>query len=614
MNESKLLTISAAAAVLMLLPLSATAATALSTEFRSGAQYDEWFVRGDASVAPSTVFSQGTRLSAWDAKNADEATRVGIATAAYFFQVPPDARSLSIQVIYRVDPNARDQKIAGFLFVRDLAVQRQLAGSVSPQSNSVDEPGFYGDTYVLPADQGSVTVTVPTADRVADGVAEVHVSADAGQMLDVQSVMVSYYAQAISEPRPSPAPGTRPAASTPSYVSSPYQYSYDYYYAGPWYYPYGGYLASYYPYDYGDYLNPFHWSGWPTYRACFWYYHPWITFPLFLDFDHDDYQYHHHHQVAVFEDALIARHRDRWLREHFNVDPRTATSAQITELARDRRVVLSSQEARQFRDRTRLIAEQVQQGDHQLRTQLGSRFGTRIRQWNADPSLAHRELAHSAEAGRIQQAASEWRVPQASQPRAAVLHSPGRGAAPSGATQGSLSAPSQGQPRVRSIGPLGAQRGEHGVKVTPYSGASPEHFGQTLGDGSRGRSVTPERSRGAFLWSERPSGSAEQPRWSVGDRPGRSVPEHVVPQTQGPAWGGGSAWSGERSYSVAPSSPGRSLGGATFHRSAPSFSRTWGNDEGRSSHGDWGSHESRGGGFVGRGRSGGGGHSHGRGR
>ena len=82
---------------------------------------------------------------------------------------------------------------------RDQAVEQRYAASAKPQGNPKDNPEFYGDSYILPAGQQSLSVIFPAADRVVDGVLELHFSAGAGQVVDIEGLTVSAMEQDLRD-------------------------------------------------------------------------------------------------------------------------------------------------------------------------------------------------------------------------------------------------------------------------------------------------------------------------------------------------------------------------------------------------------------------------------
>ena len=376
----------------------AAAAPGLSAESRYGASFNEWFVRGDAVVSASTVFNQGVRLAAWDGQNENDLSRMAVASAVYFLQVPSEAVSVRITVGYRTDPAAQNAQVAGFLFVRNQSVEPQTApqGEPAPAAAADDNPAFAGDSYLLPANQTRQTFDLPLAGRATNGVLEVHLVAGAGQVLDVQCIQLSSFAAEVA---------AAPVVAMPSsnFVQDPYQDTYYYYYTGPSYYPFGGYYGGFNSFD--NMVSPFYWGGWATWRACFHHQHHWRHRPN--DFEH-------HRPIVVrpiiMVDASVDAHRRQWLRDHFHVDGHRLSDRDVTVTARNHTRVVSDDQARLARDHARTIADQVRQSADDLRVRYGDRLPDRVRAWNSDPARARQELSTTARGPVIQSASAQWRT------------------------------------------------------------------------------------------------------------------------------------------------------------------------------------------------------------
>lgn len=360
----------AALAVALAASLAAAAPT-LSTEYRYASQLNEYFVRGDAAVSESAQFRKGLRLAAWDAQEQDDATRVAVATAAYFFQVPLAARSVAIEVAYQADPIASNKQVAGFLFVRNKAVEDQFAGENKDGNRPIEEPGFFGNTYLLPADQQRVSVTLPTENHVVDGVLEVHLSAGAGQVFDAQYVQVTAFGVEVLVP----IQYVEPAA----YLPNPYDYSYYYYYAGPCYYPYGSYYACFQLTSF----DPIFWHQWTLRRAAYFLYRPWCYRPA---------HYSHWPFLAVHRPTFavrphLDRYRDDWYRRCFQVDPDRVHRDDFDHLIRRRRDFLPPERVVEQQRVARELVDKGQAAERQVR----DRFGDPGALWRRNPA----ELTHA---------------------------------------------------------------------------------------------------------------------------------------------------------------------------------------------------------------------------
>ena len=343
--------------------------TRLATVYRYGGQWNEWFVRGDATVSASPTLVRGARLSAWDGDNPGDLSRVAVATAVYLIPLPPESQSFIIEVGYQPQDTARNKTVAGFLFVRDRTVERQYAAADSGKTGPFDEPGFYGDTYLLPAGQVRAAFDMPAADCLSDGILEVHVCAGAGQVMDVQYIQVT----AQTTPAPAPIAGAEasvPAAdtsvpyeATPANVQyvNPYDYSYTYYYTGPWFWPYNGFLISY-PFCCDD----FDWltcGGWYAYRCCFWNHHGWCFRPegvsrADFDGDRDD---HGHGRFGLHgagaASAAVSAYRADWLQRNFHVT--AGAPADVVDMARQHRSLLAPSKLAEFKQTTTTVMQET---------------------------------------------------------------------------------------------------------------------------------------------------------------------------------------------------------------------------------------------------------------
>jgi len=195
MNANRAFAIASLAAAVALASTAALAAPSLlSTDYRYAAQADRTFARGGGTVSASKLLTRGLRLAAPAAKGDDKAKTV--ATAVYRFKVPLAATLLTIQVGYRPDAAAKDTDVAGFLFVRNAAMEK-AAAEAEGQPKSLDaDPAFFGNLYFLKGGDTTTSITLPAENHVVDGVLEVHLSAGAGQAFDAQYVQVVAYRSA----------------------------------------------------------------------------------------------------------------------------------------------------------------------------------------------------------------------------------------------------------------------------------------------------------------------------------------------------------------------------------------------------------------------------------
>ncbi len=371
------------------------AAPVVSSEFRYAEQLNEWFVRGDAAVSASPAFPRGLRLAAWDERDPQVANRVAVATAIYFFQVPANARSLKIEACYRAAPESADKRIAGFILVRNTAVEREYARKYRLEATPAEEPAFYGHTYLLPADQVIMTLDIPTTDHVVDGVLEVHLSAGAGQVLDLLYVKVTAFGDEVAV-RVEQAPSTL-------YVVNPYQYTYIYYYAGPWHWPRGGVFVRFWCFD--ETLDPFWWDGWVSFRACFFAYHPWVYRPV----------YYVHRPIIVFGphicqiSPVIIRYRRRWYARRFCVNVVDFGDPSLLYVVRRPRRYLPRELAERRYRQALVVADNVRFAGYELRSRLGPSFRDRLRQWRRDPADLRRQIDSMPRSAQIKSASLEWK-------------------------------------------------------------------------------------------------------------------------------------------------------------------------------------------------------------
>ncbi len=405
---TRTLAVTSGALLAALLAPAAAAAPVISTEYRYASQVSEYFVRGDAAVSESAVLRRGLRLAAWDAENEEEATRVGVATAVYLFQVPLAARTVTIEVAYQVDKEAANRDVAGFLFVRNKAVEDQYAGAVKEGKRPVEEPGFFGNIYLLPAKEPRVAITLPTDNHVIDGVLEVHLSAGAGQVFDAQYVQVTSFAAEV--------PVQVQYAAADHYIPNPYDYSYLYYYGGPCYYPMGAYYACFQPFS----LDPIFWYGWYSRRACYYVHHRW---------HHRPRHYIHLRPIIVYRpvyiiNPVIHTYRSGWYRRHFALDGdlRRYSDQDLDRIVRRRVEVLSSENYFEQRRQAHAIAQTIRQSEADLRSRLGDRFRDHLDAWHRNPAQAARELRSDQHTPAIHQAAARWAAARSPKPQ--DLHPP----------------------------------------------------------------------------------------------------------------------------------------------------------------------------------------------
>jgi hypothetical protein len=185
----------------------------ITSEKRDAYKVDDWTERGSASVTNSPKLDDGIRLATW-ANRYDDEYDYGLASAKYLFDVPRRANSIKIKIQYRGDSGrySDDDDSAGRLWIKT--------------ENEGESQSSYGDTFVLRKNKHKEEITISSRDHVVDGVMEVHVIAEGGQLIDVDYIQVDTYT-ALPEIRVV----TR---DNDNYISRPwYNHTYLYFYAGP---------------------------------------------------------------------------------------------------------------------------------------------------------------------------------------------------------------------------------------------------------------------------------------------------------------------------------------------------------------------------------------------
>lgn len=222
----------------------------IGTERRQGYQADEFIEKGAASVTESPKFDDGVRLAAWATRDGEDYQH-GMASAVYYFNIPPTAHSVKIKISYDGEVDEKDSKdaIVGRVWIKRVQAgkdyEKYYPKEETPKGQ--DKP-LYGDTFVLRANKHHETITVSTDNYNIGGVMELHVVAEGKQRVDVKYVEVKAYR---SEYRPRVV--TRYYSD---YAWRPwYDYTYSYFYVGPsYYYGDGFYIRYNYP-RYGYYYG-----------------------------------------------------------------------------------------------------------------------------------------------------------------------------------------------------------------------------------------------------------------------------------------------------------------------------------------------------------------------
>lgn len=374
-------------------PAASAAGRRLATISRYASQCDEYLVRGDAAVTPSPVFKNGLRLAAWDGADANDTTRVALASAIYFIPLPAGTRGVKVTAGYRRDPGATRPE-AGFLFIRDPRVEQAYDtadGGAPPDNPLADEPVFYGRTSPLPGNATQAQLVIGTDGLISDqGVLELHLAAGAGQAMDVDYLQITAYADYQVQME---------QVTQQVVIDQPYAYSYNYYYAGPWM-TWTPAACTYYTFTYPT-TPPFCFGGWWVWRSCFWDQHPWSCRPV--SFTHcvpwpgpgiPYAAYGHGGPANLMSPGFgVPAYRQQWYRRHFRVDDAAkAPPEQLYRDVRHRRQVLPPNRQPAFVHQTAAVNRHVAEADRELRKELGDQMPQRAARWRAQPRLARQEM------------------------------------------------------------------------------------------------------------------------------------------------------------------------------------------------------------------------------
>lgn len=214
----------------------------ISREHRDGADLDDWIERGSATVTASPVFPNGVRLAGWATDwtydYEEEYFDIALASAIYYFEIPPQARYIKIKIFYRGEGERvfdEIDEIAGKVWIRNYERERL-------RRRYEGDDTLYGDTFLLRANRRSETIRIPAEDHVKNGIMEMHVVVEDGMLLDVDYIVVESYRWL---------PEVRVVRRYYRiYDWWPWRrYTYIYFYDGPWFYPtdYGYYICWTYP-------------------------------------------------------------------------------------------------------------------------------------------------------------------------------------------------------------------------------------------------------------------------------------------------------------------------------------------------------------------------------
>ncbi len=157
----------------------------LTSEKRDGYRLNDWIERGSSSVTDSPKYKGGVRLATW-ADRYDDEYDYGLASAVYRLNVPHRARSVKIKIKYDGSHGrySDDDNIAGRLWIK-------TGGRYSDYGR--DDEALYGDTFILRENRHKEEITISTDEHVINGVMEIHIIAEGGQLIDVDYIEVETY-------------------------------------------------------------------------------------------------------------------------------------------------------------------------------------------------------------------------------------------------------------------------------------------------------------------------------------------------------------------------------------------------------------------------------------
>jgi hypothetical protein len=377
------------AAITLGIPTARAEQRRLATISRYASQCDEYLVRGDAAVTPSPVLKNGLRLAAWDGADANDTTRVALASAIYFIPLPPGTRGVRVTVDYRRAPGATRPE-AGFLFIRDPQVEQAYDNPGGAPANSplADEPVFYGRTSPLPGNATQAQLMIGTDGLISErGVLELHLATGAGQVMDVDYLQVTAYAdyQVATE-----------QINQQVVIEQPYAYSYSYYYAGPWM-SWTPAACTYYSFRYPT-TPPFCFGGWWVWRSCYWNQHPWscrpVSFTHCVPWPGPGIPYAHGGGPSglMMPGFGVPAYRQQWYQRHFRVDAAKAPPEQLYREVRHRRQTLPPDRRPDVVRQAAAVSRHVTEADRELRKELGDQMPQRAARWRAQPRLARQDM------------------------------------------------------------------------------------------------------------------------------------------------------------------------------------------------------------------------------
>jgi len=214
----------------------------VTSGYRRGYQMDDWVERGSSSITESPIYADGVRLSAWATWDEyEEDYEYAIASAIYYFDIPPQARSIRIKIYYDGESDRDDlgNEIAGRVWIRRSTMGDDYEEYYPREGRyeDVDQP-LYGDTFALPARKHLEIIRISASDHTDDGMMELHIVAEGRQQIDVKYIEVESYTF-----MPTVRVITRYYSD---YMWRPWHdYTYWYFYSGPVFHPSDYYYVRY---------------------------------------------------------------------------------------------------------------------------------------------------------------------------------------------------------------------------------------------------------------------------------------------------------------------------------------------------------------------------------
>jgi len=196
----------------------------ITSEKLDGYEVDDWTERGSASVTESPKYDDGIRLASW-ADRYDDEYDYGLASAVYLFKAPYRANDAKITVRYDGSHGkySDDDNIAGRLWIK----ATDNTTRYYPKEGKYDNEALYGDTFILRENKKKEEIIFSLREHVINGVMEIHIIAEGGQLIDVDDIKVESYTSL---------PEVRIIAGDYNISKPWYNNTYLYFYTGPIYY------------------------------------------------------------------------------------------------------------------------------------------------------------------------------------------------------------------------------------------------------------------------------------------------------------------------------------------------------------------------------------------